>query len=70
MKERDDFKNANKLPSGFYQPTPRTVKTRDESKKRLKAGDKKIIDPEVIFARALAMRWIDPEFDFEKMLGV
>ena len=34
----------------------------------MKVGEKKLADPEVIYARALTMRWVDPDFDFEKLL--
>ena len=43
------------LPEGFYEPIKQTVKTVDDSKRRIKAGDQKIVDPEVIYARALAV---------------
>ena len=58
----------SKLPEGFYEPIPRTIKTMDDSRKGVKLGDKKVVDPEVIYTRALAIRVIDPEFQFEGML--
>ena len=56
------------LPENFYEPIPRTVITIENLKKGVKIGEKKVVNPEVIYARALAMRWIDPDFDFEKLL--
>ena len=60
-------KFESSLPGGFYETIPRTVKTMDD-RKGIKAGDKKVMDPAVIYARALAIRLVDPEFDFEKIL--
>ena len=34
----------------------------------MKIREKKVVNPEVIYARALAMRWIDTNFNFEKLL--
>ena len=57
-----------KLPVGFYETIPQTIKTMDYSKRSIKVGDKKVTDSGIIYARALAMRWIDPNFEFESLL--
>ena len=56
---------------GFYDPVKQTVKTLNVSRKGVKAGEKKILDPEVVYARALALRCIDSDFhfDFESILS-
>ena len=40
----------------------------ENRKKGVKAGEKMVLDPEVIYARALALQTINPEFDLEKLL--
>ena len=58
-----------KILKGFYEPIKQTVKTMDNSRKGVKAGDKKIVDPEVIYVRALALKCVNPNFGFEGILG-
>ena len=58
-----------KLPSRFYDPIKQTVKTLNVSRKGLKAGEKNILDPEVVYAQARALRCIDSDFDFESILS-
>ena len=41
-----DFESS--LPQGFYEPIKQTVKTMNNSRKGVKAGDKKIVDLGVI----------------------
>ena len=62
-----DFESS--LPQGFYEPIKQTVKTMDNSRKGVKVGDKNIVDPEIIYARALALKCVNPDFDFEEILG-
>ena len=57
------------LPAGFHDPISKKVKTMADDKKGIKAGKKMILDPEVIYARALALRHINPDFDFENLLA-
>ena len=56
------------LPSGFYDPIKKIVKTMNVLQ-GVGAGDKKSLDPEVVYARALALRCIDADFDFEAILS-
>ena len=54
------------LPSGLYDTISKNVKTMADIKRGVKAGNKIVLDPEVIYARALALRTINPDFDLEK----
>ena len=65
----DKMKNFHKsLPDGFYDTISGKVKTMDDGRKGVKAGKKIVLDPEVIYVRALALRHINPDSDFEKLL--
>ena len=56
------------LPGGFYDTISREVKTMADGKKGVKKWKKIVLDPEVIYACALALRHINPDLDFEKLL--
>ena len=58
----------NSLPGEFYDTIRGKVKTMADGKKGVKAGKKFVLDPEVIYARALVLRHIYPDLDFEKLL--
>ena len=70
MNVRESVKVGNKkmqqfeltLPEGVYEPIKQTV--RDDSKRGIKAG-KQIVVPEVVYARAVALKCVNPDFDFE-----
>ena len=65
----DQMKNSqNSLPGGFYDTIRGKTKAIANSKKGMKAGKKIVLDPEVIYAYALALRHTDPDLDFEKIL--
>ena len=52
----DQMKNFQKiLPGGFYDTISGKVKTMANCKKGMKAGKKIVLDPEVIYARPLAL---------------
>ena len=56
------------LPGGFYDTVSGKVKTIADGKKGMKVGKKIVLDLEVIYARALALRHINPDLNFEKIL--
>ena len=65
----DQMKNSqNSLPGGFYDTIRGKIKDIVNSKKGMKAGKKIVLDPEVTYAYALALRHIDPDLNFEKIL--
>ena len=65
----DQMRNFPKsLPGGFYDIISGTLKTMVDGNKGVKAGKKFVLDPEVIYARALALWHINPDLDFEKLL--
>ena len=52
----DQMKNFPKsLPGGFYDTISGKLKTMVDGNKGVKAGKKSVLDPEVIYARALAL---------------
>ena len=59
---------SNNLPDGFYSSINHRVKTMLCNTNKVKAGNKIIADPELIYARALALRHINSDFDFESLL--
>ena len=65
----DQIKNFQKgLPGGFYDTISDKLRTMPIGKKGMKAGKKIVLDPEVVYARALALRHINPDLNFEKPL--
>ena len=63
------MKNFQKsLPGGFYDTISRKVKTMADGRKGVKAGKKVVLDSEAIYVRALGLRHINPDSDFEKLL--
>ena len=50
---------SNNLPGGFYSVINQRVKTMLCNTNKVKADNKIIADPELIYARALAMRHIN-----------
>ena len=59
---------SKNMPNGFYETISKRIKTMADTNKGVKSGNKIILDPDMIYARALAMRHINPDFDFEKLL--
>ena len=56
------------LPTGFHNPIKKVIKTISDSKRTGNRPSKPPVDPEVIYARSLAIRSIDPSFNFEEHL--
>ena len=56
------------LPAGFHNPITKVIKTISDSKQTTNRPSKPPVDPEVIYARSLAIRSIDPSFNFEEQL--
>ena len=66
--EKIKWKDKKCLPGGFYDTISGKVKTMANSKKVAKWGKNIVLDPEVINARVLALRYINPDLDFKKLL--
>ena len=56
------------LPGGFYDTISGEVKTMADGKKGVKEWKKIVLDPDVIYASPLALRHINLDLDFEKLL--
>jgi hypothetical protein len=58
-----------RCPHGFHEPIKKVVTTMDAAKKHIKVNKSKIIDPEVIYARAMAVHSSSRQFDPEHLLS-
>ena len=55
------------LPGGYHSTIYYILKL-DGAKKGIEPSGKKILDLELIYARALALRLVNPDFDFDQIL--
>ena len=58
-----------KLPTGFYDTITKTVHTMSSSKMHITIGDKKIVNTELIYARAMALKDSERKIDTDLLLG-
>ena len=66
---KDQMKNFKKsLPVGFSDTISAKMKTIADGKKGVKAEKKTVLNPEIIYACALAQWHINPDLDFKKLL--
>ena len=66
---KDQMKNFKKsLPVGFSDTISVKMKTIADGKKGVKAEKKTVLNPEIIYACALAQWHINPDLDFKKLL--
>ena len=65
----DQMENFQKsLPGGFCDTISGKVKAMADCKKGMKSGKKIVLDPVVIYARALTLRHFNPDLNFENLL--
>ena len=63
-KKLQEFESS--LPGGYHDTISCIIIKIDAAKKGIAAG--KILDPKLVYARALALRLVNTNFDFEQLL--
>ena len=58
-----------KLPDGFYDTIPNVVQNMSSVKKHVKIGESKVINTELVYARAMALHSSDREVDTDNLLA-
>ena len=58
-----------KLPEGFYDTIPKVVQNMSSVKKHVKIGESKVINTELVYARAMALNSSDREVDTDNLLA-